>query len=160
MLFVHVFIAFGGSNRRPSGHNPAPLTRLSYSVLLNAQAAENPILFIHLFERPAAVFPGVVYLFGKVWIESAEAYVSCCVAVKNVERTMYFLPREYVRLSSFCFLSNDPFVPLWLDEQRVIRGGEERFGDDGKNDQMHLHSKLDSVENVTEINLPALKEAT
>ncbi|KAI2648965.1 DNA polymerase alpha catalytic subunit [Labeo rohita] len=39
--------------------------------------------------------PGVVYLFGKVWIESAEAHVSCCVAVKNIERTMYLLPREH-----------------------------------------------------------------
>nr|DBA34120.1 TPA: hypothetical protein GDO54_001717 [Pyxicephalus adspersus] len=38
--------------------------------------------------------PGVVYLFGKVWIESAEAYVSCCVSVKNIERTIYLLPRE------------------------------------------------------------------
>ncbi|XP_056289495.1 DNA polymerase alpha catalytic subunit isoform X2 [Pseudoliparis swirei] len=39
--------------------------------------------------------PGVVYLFGKVWIESAQSHVSCCVTVKNIERTMYFLPREY-----------------------------------------------------------------
>ncbi|CAN9506180.1 unnamed protein product [Ophioblennius macclurei] len=39
--------------------------------------------------------PGVVYLFGKVWIESAESYVSCCVSIRNIERTMYFLPREY-----------------------------------------------------------------
>ncbi|XP_040279637.1 DNA polymerase alpha catalytic subunit isoform X2 [Bufo bufo] len=38
--------------------------------------------------------PGVVYLFGKVWIESAETYVSCCVSVKNIERTVYLLPRE------------------------------------------------------------------
>uniref|UniRef100_A0A6Q2YAF3 DNA polymerase n=1 Tax=Esox lucius TaxID=8010 RepID=A0A6Q2YAF3_ESOLU len=38
--------------------------------------------------------PGVVYLFGKVWIESAQDHVSCCVSVKNIERTMYFLPRE------------------------------------------------------------------
>ncbi|XP_040194139.1 DNA polymerase alpha catalytic subunit isoform X2 [Rana temporaria] len=37
---------------------------------------------------------GVVYLFGKVWIESAEAFVSCCVNVKNIERTIYLLPRE------------------------------------------------------------------
>ncbi|KAM6977643.1 DNA polymerase alpha catalytic subunit [Aplochiton taeniatus] len=37
--------------------------------------------------------PGVVYLFGKVWIDSAKAYVSCCVVVKNIERIMYFLPR-------------------------------------------------------------------
>ncbi|XP_063063465.1 DNA polymerase alpha catalytic subunit [Engraulis encrasicolus] len=39
--------------------------------------------------------PGVVFLFGKVWIESAKAHVSCCVAVRNVERTMYLLPREH-----------------------------------------------------------------
>ncbi|XP_060038786.1 DNA polymerase alpha catalytic subunit isoform X2 [Erinaceus europaeus] len=38
--------------------------------------------------------PGVVFLFGKVWIESAQTYVSCCVMVKNIERTLYFLPRE------------------------------------------------------------------
>ncbi|KAG9485685.1 hypothetical protein GDO78_008663 [Eleutherodactylus coqui] len=38
--------------------------------------------------------PGVVYLFGKVWIESAETYVSCCVSIKNIERTVYLLPRE------------------------------------------------------------------
>uniref|UniRef100_A0A3B3WYP2 DNA polymerase n=1 Tax=Poecilia mexicana TaxID=48701 RepID=A0A3B3WYP2_9TELE len=39
--------------------------------------------------------PGVVYLFGKVWIESAQSYVSCCVTVKNIDRTMYLLPREF-----------------------------------------------------------------
>ncbi|KAH0624750.1 hypothetical protein JD844_032508 [Phrynosoma platyrhinos] len=38
--------------------------------------------------------PGVVFLFGKVWIESAKSYVSCCVTVKNIERTIYLLPRE------------------------------------------------------------------
>lgn len=45
---------------------------------------------------------GVVYLFGKVWIESAQSHVSCCVSVKNIERTMYLLPREYVSLPSEC----------------------------------------------------------
>ncbi|XP_008578186.1 PREDICTED: DNA polymerase alpha catalytic subunit, partial [Galeopterus variegatus] len=38
--------------------------------------------------------PGVVFLFGKVWIESAKTHVSCCVTVKNIERMLYFLPRE------------------------------------------------------------------
>uniref|UniRef100_A0A5F8GFC4 DNA polymerase n=1 Tax=Monodelphis domestica TaxID=13616 RepID=A0A5F8GFC4_MONDO len=38
--------------------------------------------------------PGVVFLFGKVWIESAETHVSCCVMVKNIERTLHLLPRE------------------------------------------------------------------
>lgn len=41
---------------------------------------------------------GVVFLFGKVWIELAETHVSCCVMVKNIERTLYFLPRETVNL--------------------------------------------------------------
>ncbi|KAM6151481.1 DNA polymerase alpha catalytic subunit [Rhynchocyon petersi] len=38
--------------------------------------------------------PGVVFLFGKVLVESAKTHVSCCVMVKNIERTLYFLPRE------------------------------------------------------------------
>lgn len=42
---------------------------------------------------------GVVFLFGKVWIESANTYVSCCVTVKNIERTVYLLPRETVSIS-------------------------------------------------------------
>nr|CBN81881.1 DNA polymerase alpha catalytic subunit [Dicentrarchus labrax] len=50
--------------------------------------------WLDAFEDPYSQ-PGVVYLFGKVWIESAMSHVSCCVTVKNIERTMYFLPREY-----------------------------------------------------------------
>ncbi|XP_071798357.1 DNA polymerase alpha catalytic subunit-like [Asterias amurensis] len=38
--------------------------------------------------------PGTVYLFGRVWIESAKIYVSCCLTVKNLERVIYLLPRE------------------------------------------------------------------
>ena len=43
--------------------------------------------------------PGTVYLFGKVYIESAKSYVSCCVSVKNIEKHIYVLPRDTV-----CFL--------------------------------------------------------
>ncbi|XP_041670511.1 DNA polymerase alpha catalytic subunit [Cheilinus undulatus] len=50
--------------------------------------------WLDAFEDPYSQ-PGVVYLFGKVWIESAKSHVSCCVTVRNIERTMYFLPREY-----------------------------------------------------------------
>ncbi|TKS87838.1 DNA polymerase alpha catalytic subunit [Collichthys lucidus] len=50
--------------------------------------------WLDAFEEPYSQ-PGVAYLFGKVWIESAKSHVSCCVTVKNIERTMYFLPREY-----------------------------------------------------------------
>ncbi|KAK6196117.1 hypothetical protein SNE40_001404 [Patella caerulea] len=38
--------------------------------------------------------PGIVYLFGKVWIESAKSHVSCCVTVKNIQRHVYLLPRK------------------------------------------------------------------
>ena len=37
---------------------------------------------------------GTVWLFGKVYIEKAKAFVSCCVAVKNVERNAFLLKRE------------------------------------------------------------------
>lgn len=50
--------------------------------------------WLDAFEDPYSQ-PGVVYLFGKVWIESAQCHVSCCVTVKNIERTMYLLPREF-----------------------------------------------------------------
>jgi len=39
--------------------------------------------------------PGVVFLMGKVWVESAKQHVSCCVSVKNIERCVYLLPRRY-----------------------------------------------------------------
>ena len=39
--------------------------------------------------------PGVVFLFGKVWAESAHTHVSCCVSVRNIERCVYLLPRRY-----------------------------------------------------------------
>jgi len=38
--------------------------------------------------------PGIVFLFGKVWAESAKQHVSCCVSVKNIERRVYLLPRR------------------------------------------------------------------
>ncbi|XP_076453850.1 DNA polymerase alpha catalytic subunit-like [Babylonia areolata] len=48
--------------------------------------------WLDAFEDPYKQ-PGTVYLFGKVWIESAKAHVSCCVTVKNIERKIYILPR-------------------------------------------------------------------
>uniref|UniRef100_A0A7N8Y114 DNA polymerase alpha catalytic subunit n=1 Tax=Mastacembelus armatus TaxID=205130 RepID=A0A7N8Y114_9TELE len=50
--------------------------------------------WLDAFEDPYSQ-PGVVYLFGKVWIDSAKSHVSCCVTVRSIERTMYILPREY-----------------------------------------------------------------
>ena len=38
--------------------------------------------------------PGTVWLFGKVFIESAQTYVSCCVTVKNIQRRVFLLKRD------------------------------------------------------------------
>ena len=48
------------------------------------------------WKQSVLVVAGSVYLFGKVWIKSAKAYVSCCVTVKNIERRIYLLPRPVV----------------------------------------------------------------
>lgn len=45
------------------------------------------------------VKPGVVFLFGKVYIDDSNpsrGCISCCVCVKNIDRKIYLLPREYV----------------------------------------------------------------
>lgn len=45
------------------------------------------------------VKPGVVYLFGKVYVNPSNkkaGCVSCCLVVKNVNRQLFLLPREYV----------------------------------------------------------------
>lgn len=39
--------------------------------------------------------PGVVYMFGKVWVESASAYCSCCLTVKHIEKRIFILPRKF-----------------------------------------------------------------
>jgi hypothetical protein len=38
---------------------------------------------------------GTVWLFGKVWVESAKCFVSCCVTVKNIPRRIYLAQREF-----------------------------------------------------------------
>lgn len=47
------------------------------------------------------VKPGVVYLFGKVYVNPSkkrEGAISCCLVVKNVNRQIFLLPREYVSI--------------------------------------------------------------
>ncbi|XP_062336085.1 DNA polymerase alpha catalytic subunit isoform X2 [Osmerus eperlanus] len=88
----------GGSwGQEEEGEAPAEV-QVDPSSLPLVEGPEGELMFrfywLDAFEDQYSQ-PGVVYLFGKVWIQSAKAYVSCCVAVKNIERTMYFLPREY-----------------------------------------------------------------
>ncbi|OAD62291.1 DNA polymerase alpha catalytic subunit, partial [Eufriesea mexicana] len=44
--------------------------------------------------------PGVVYLFGKVFVPSIKEYCSCCLTVKNIPRRIYLLPRVFIKTSS------------------------------------------------------------
>lgn len=41
--------------------------------------------------------PGTVYLFGKVYVEKANKYLSCCVTCKNVEHKIYVYPRTHFK---------------------------------------------------------------
>uniref|UniRef100_A0A3Q2FW74 DNA polymerase n=1 Tax=Cyprinodon variegatus TaxID=28743 RepID=A0A3Q2FW74_CYPVA len=82
-----------------SGGSEAPAeVQVDSSRLPLVEGADGEQVFrfywLDAFEDPYNQ-PGVVYLFGKVWIESAQSHVSCCVTVKNIERTMYLLPREF-----------------------------------------------------------------
>uniref|UniRef100_A0A674EP71 DNA polymerase n=1 Tax=Salmo trutta TaxID=8032 RepID=A0A674EP71_SALTR len=90
--------ALGGSWGQEEGDSEAPMeVQVDPSHLPLAEGLEGELMFrfywLDAFEDQYSQ-PGVVYLFGKVWIESAKAHVSCCVLVKNIERTMHFLPRE------------------------------------------------------------------
>ncbi|KAJ8955593.1 hypothetical protein NQ318_001423 [Aromia moschata] len=39
---------------------------------------------------------GVVFLFGKTYCERTKSYISCCVAVRNIDRRLFVLPRPYM----------------------------------------------------------------
>jgi len=52
-----------------------------------------PFFWLDAYED-ATHQPGTVYLFGKVWVQEVHTHVSCCVVVKNIDRCLYFLPRE------------------------------------------------------------------
>ncbi|KAI8579056.1 hypothetical protein K450DRAFT_175568 [Umbelopsis ramanniana AG] len=38
---------------------------------------------------------GQVYLFGKTLNKATNTYISCCVTVKNIQRSVFVLPRQY-----------------------------------------------------------------
>lgn len=42
--------------------------------------------------------PGAVTLYGKVQLEKPKKFVSCCLVVKNIQKRIYVLPREFVRI--------------------------------------------------------------
>ncbi|XP_050513707.1 DNA polymerase alpha catalytic subunit [Diabrotica virgifera virgifera] len=38
---------------------------------------------------------GTVFLFGRTYCEKSKSFVSCCVAVRNIDRRLFVLPRPY-----------------------------------------------------------------
>ena len=40
--------------------------------------------------------PGTVWLFGKVWVETAKAFASCCLTVQDINRSIFLLKREKI----------------------------------------------------------------
>ncbi|XP_057659152.1 DNA polymerase alpha catalytic subunit [Diorhabda carinulata] len=38
---------------------------------------------------------GTVFLFGRTYSEKTNSFVSCCVPVRNIDRRLYVLPRQY-----------------------------------------------------------------
>ncbi|XP_068604329.1 DNA polymerase alpha catalytic subunit [Brachionichthys hirsutus] len=81
--------------------------------------------WLDAFEEPYSQ-PGAVYLFGKVWIESAQCHVGCCVSVKNIERTMYFLPREHKVNTKTGEVSDTPVG--MMDVYQEFNELSEKFG--------------------------------
>lgn len=49
--------------------------------------------WLDAFEDPFK-HPGTIWMFGKVWIEKANAFVSCCLTVRNIKRQIFLLKRE------------------------------------------------------------------
>ncbi|KAM3592904.1 uncharacterized protein V6R79_001516 [Siganus canaliculatus] len=97
LLSSRAGISWGQEEEGEAGATPVEIQVDSSKLpLVEGPDGEQVFRFFWLdaFEEPFSQ-PGVVYLFGKVWIESAKSHVSCCVTVKNIERTMYLLPREY-----------------------------------------------------------------
>lgn len=77
--------------------NQLPQVKINASKLPMVEEDGEEILKFFWFDayEGEGVKAGTVYLFGKVFVEEVAGYVSCCVAVNNVERNLFFLPREY-----------------------------------------------------------------
>jgi len=89
------------------------------SLPLVTSSAGEAILRLYWFDAFEDAYnqPGVVYLFGKVYVESAEAYTSCCVTVRNIERRLYILPRvKKMNLKHKQELDEEVTMPMVYEE--------------------------------------------
>lgn len=51
-------------------------------------------LLLAWYVEDADSAPGTLYLLGKVWVDSANGFLSCCARVENVKWRIYVLPRK------------------------------------------------------------------
>ncbi len=63
---------------------------------LTTDAEGNKVLRMYWIDAYEDAFkhPGTVWLFGKVYVEEARAFASCCVTVRNVSRQVFFAKRD------------------------------------------------------------------
>lgn len=54
--------------------------------------------------------PGTIYIFGKVYVEKANKYLSCCIICKNVEHKILVYPRTHMK--------SDPDTLVSMDDVR------------------------------------------
>ena len=73
-----------------------PLTQVELTNPETGDTSTEEVLKMFWFDayEDAMKHPGMVWLFSKVWIESAKAFVSCCLNVKNIPRRIYLAKRE------------------------------------------------------------------
>ncbi|CAL7943529.1 unnamed protein product [Xylocopa violacea] len=75
-------------------------TELSLPLVTNANKEEVfRFYWWDAYEDPYKQ-PGVVHLFGKVFVPSIKDYCSCCLTIKNIPRRIYLLPRLYIKTTS------------------------------------------------------------
>ena len=84
--FTEQEMSVSGDIQVDSGTLPTVLNEKGDTVLR--------MYWLDAFEDPFK-HPGTVWLFGKVWVDSAKAFASCCLTVQNVNRNMFLLKREF-----------------------------------------------------------------
>lgn len=78
-------------------------TELSLPLVTNANKEE--VFRFYWWDAYEDLYkqPGVVYMFGKVFVPSLKEHCSCCLTIKNIPRRIYLLPRVYVRIFVYRF---------------------------------------------------------
>ncbi|XP_063931450.1 DNA polymerase alpha catalytic subunit-like isoform X2 [Zophobas morio] len=107
----------------PAARRPLEAAAQSKNPLLSLPYAPEPgertmnFYWLDLFED--ANDPGTVYLFGKVYSDEINTFVSCTVVVQNVSRNLFFLPRPTV-LNTEGVEQTTPFEALYEEVEALM----------------------------------------